>query len=133
MKLQDQCCTFEQAKKLKELGVKQYSVFLWQKSFKNYEIKTSISGKPKLWTIYPAAFTCAELGEICPYEMMTYYSEHLGCWNWQLIILSDDLLFEVSDSGGEYKTEAEARADCLITSIEKGYITVEEVNKRLQE
>ena len=81
MKLEDQVCSLEQAKRLKELGVKQEGIF-------NY-LKT---GGLKLSSEFPSflhcysAFTVAELGEMI-FKTKT--------WNWQRRILT----FSSQESG----------------------------------
>lgn len=135
MRLQDQCCTLEQGKRLKEMGIIQIGLFGQIEHPIKQSEKVPHIGRGKHdgeWhERYVSLFTCAELGEMCPYGMHTYYSDHTGFWHWQIIEPNPDGGFDVIDGGDEYETEAEARGDCLITSIEKGY-SVEDVNKILQ-
>ncbi len=62
MKLEDQVCSLELAKKLKELGVKQNSLFRW--------VKSELNGKPIIVRnrhyrkTLAFAYSVAELGEI---------------------------------------------------------------------
>ena len=66
MKLEDQVCSFELAKQLKEFGVKQDSYFVYTMS-ENTNI--SIIPHDELDGMYAfkwAAFTVAELGEMLP-------------------------------------------------------------------
>lgn len=118
MKLEDQVCSLELAKKLKELGVKQDSYYCW-----NLYIPSGVS---KLES-YPAtnvhywqtfsAFTVAELGEILPPFVTTekylckgkprfnaHEEETIECHSWH-----DD-------------KEANARAKMLIHLIEQGIV-----------
>lgn len=139
MKLEYQVCSFEQAKRLSELGVVQGSSFCFWNASDNGETATiTINSRPVKPYFYGAqfcfsAFTIAELGEACPYAMNTYYSEHTGCWNWQLVEFTEGNRPAVWAAGdAEYNTEAQARADCLIHSIKNNYITIDEVNQRLQ-
>src|SRR5689334_3228066 len=70
MKLEDQCCSLELSKKLKELNIKQDSVFVWEYfndncygiKYRPYAVVTTIENKLNLYS----AFTVAELGEILP-------------------------------------------------------------------
>jgi hypothetical protein len=158
MKLQDQVCTLEQAEKLKELGVSQSGTF-WYADGNPGEIFCVRKGdtfKQAGWgpvgeptKPYPnklsvtSAFTVAELGVMCHddhdvYDASVYYSNHLGCWMWQIM---EQMLDEFEGNGipwkvthsdhGEYDYEAEARAAMLIYCIENNLFTVEEVNERL--
>ena len=70
MKIEDQVCSLELSKKLKELGVKQDSIFYWINGVIT-DINVSPEQTRNLW--YPAhsytlysAFTVAELGEMLP-------------------------------------------------------------------
>lgn len=75
MKLEDQVCSLELAKRLKELGVKQESYFIWFDGKKPYVTERAWIGcrrcgailngiKPPRTIAEYAAFTVAELGEI---------------------------------------------------------------------
>lgn len=81
MKLENQVCSLEISKRLKELGVKQESLFWWSDPVKKARDTSSESWQPRLLQsnrdkesekcdIY-SAFTVAELGEIL--------SEHRIC------------------------------------------------------
>ena len=145
MKLQDQFCTLEQAKKLKELGIIQdgYYCFLENSASKiefgdinemfehhihDYEISVHPDGfdgsfKEQSWI----AFTAAELGVMLPSETLTIRrgSEESDIPNWE---------WENEGQGtgwGCFDNEAAARADHLIMLIEKKLTTAEEVNQRL--
>lgn len=109
MNLQYQVCTIEQAKKLKELGVKQESITTW------YEDMPTI-GTVVMYTVGDisvkqfAAFTCAELGIM------------IGSYN-------ENDMYEIN--GETYPTEAQARAALLIHLIENKIVEVSEINDRL--
>jgi len=75
MKLEDQVCSLELAKRLKELGVKQESVFTWYQSTRAIIKENKTLGEEKFWTVWwnrnytrdqYSAFTVAELGEMLP-------------------------------------------------------------------
>lgn len=75
MKLENQVCDLKLAKKLKELGVKQDSLWFWQYHCVSGKYFLH-SRKQVINSIYPyeryySAFTVAELGEILPND---YYS-----------------------------------------------------------
>ena len=124
MKLEQQVVSLELAKQLKELGVKQDSLFYWDTDyengrviFPNYEVRELM---PKL-NNRVSAFTVAELGEMLPNQSMdltvklykgndAYWAE---CHKWGK---KNHLI------GGE-ETEADARAKMLIWLIGEGYIT----------
>lgn len=96
MKLEQQVCTLEQAKRLKELGVKQDSIFYWIETYinrtrkfkvlpkynedgfdlvENESLQGIISGTSKNECY--SAFTVAELGEMLPRdydEVGKYYT-----------------------------------------------------------
>ena len=60
MKLEQHVCSLDLAKRLKELGVKQESLFWWGEITK--EVHYCKAGKP----LHISAFTVAELGEMLP-------------------------------------------------------------------
>jgi hypothetical protein len=130
MKIENQVCTLEQAKKLKELGVTAEPLFWyvididpitpldiiqkWQHS--NFDSCEK----------YPA-FTVAELGDMLPTETLTIRrgSENSEYANWEWEDESE------GKAWGVFATEAEARADHLIMRLENALITPSEVNQRL--
>lgn len=112
MKLEEQVCSIDIAKRLKELGVSQESVFYWRKTLslkKPFEIFYRQSLTPSLDEDY-SAFTVAELGEILPPHSMITHKMAMG---WCGTINGKD--FTAS-------TEADARAKMLIHLIEKGIV-----------
>lgn len=115
MELKDQVCSLELAKKLKELGVKQESLFYWvnQVAMKGAET-IWFPDDPKELKPYKhySAFTVAELGELLPKK--TGYKKVNDLW---IARHSSDRNTHFDD-----KTEANARAKCLIHLIEKGVI-----------
>jgi len=104
MKLEDQVCSFEQARKLTELGVTLDTTFHWE-------------------SFYPA-LTVAELGVLLqPYTVVRNVDK--GKIYWRLL---DDYHLPRWESKAPlfYKdTEAEGRAEALIWLIENGYVKVE--------
>lgn len=120
MKIQDQVCTLEQAKRLRELGVRQESLFYHTHSEKwGVMPRKSIdfSGNPS------SAFTVAELGVMLGTEEWStnYKKQNIFYWDAELFALPF----------GAYQTEAEARAAMLIHQLENKLITPEQVNARL--
>lgn len=138
MKIQDQVCTLEQAKKLKELGVEQESLFYYidnmvlglegikvKEQTKSYKINGVVQDGGVVR--YYSAFTVAELGELLPIEDMPDgrdwqqrpfrdYYPHTGKIMWKY----DDPYTKYGRERKvtEAKTEAEARAAMLIYLLE---------------
>lgn len=81
MKLEQQVCSLELSKRLKELGVKQNSHFSWEELFgkPEYRLDVTIHGEHRV-----SAFTVAELGEMLPEDIHTngawYFFRHYK-WN----------------------------------------------------
>lgn len=83
MNLEQQVCSIELAKRLKELGIKQESLFYWlddrdceDNTCEDCKLKTEIIFSPNIFhenavTLrdYYSAFTVAELGEMLPSEI----------------------------------------------------------------
>lgn len=128
MKIEDQVCSLELAKKLKELGVKQESLFWWQvdidghaelnfgKTLTNYGVKVEA---------HYSAFTVAELGEMLPGNISgLYFVTQKGLMgnSWYVEALTvvghSEVWLAIA------KTEADARAKCLIYLIENKLITL---------
>jgi hypothetical protein len=124
VKLEQQVCSLDLSKRLKELGVKQESVFCWtrSRSTKDYELSSGTC----IWETadkdgHVAAFIVAELGEMLPEEIshagmkrVLVIGKPLGDW---LVSYRNAKLGKM-----EFKadTEADARAKMLIYLIEQG-------------
>jgi hypothetical protein len=124
MDLEKQVCTLEQAIKLKELGVKQISLFYHTDNEKwNIMPRKSIdfSGEPY------SAYTVAELIQMVENLHNVDYSESNKKYYSQTTVSGSTNLSRFT----YYSSFAEACADKLIRSIENQYITVDEVNVRL--
>jgi hypothetical protein len=150
MKLEHQVCTLEQAKKLKELGVLQQSIWYWQKMKEpviegcsnlrlqlfadvHHPISSSVVEKNY------SAFSSAELGAMLPddeaFDINTFLNNRTLQWYCAVLKRDDE------DSELEYdwifdgvgNTDAEARANALISLLEKNLINVEDVNARLMQ
>lgn len=120
MKLIDQVCTLEQAKRLKELGVRQQSVacfigdelHLFEKSFYNWAEQKGMNSV--------AAFTVAELGVM------------IGKGTNAAAVLYDAVQHQMNRSQSfTIALSAQFVANCLIGMLETGFLAVEEVNARL--
>jgi hypothetical protein len=147
MKLQDQVCTIEQAKKLKELGVSQESYFSWcgdetQRLMDNGKDGLAISDWVYVTRTIPcnnqeadhremvpsakpfaAAFNVAELGIMLPPGYDTMYTTNDG---WRCYDLDGMDMHKKP-----FIHEVEARAAALIKLLENGKISVDEVNQCL--
>lgn len=116
MKIEDQVCSLEQAKRLKELGVKQDSFFY-------FEVFTGliVTGGDFMGDPISSAFTVGELGVMlgvgrpCVFTGEFWITE--GSFGVGIGIIG--------------KTEAECRASLLIAIIESNGDKVQEVNARL--
>jgi len=139
MKIENQVCSLDQAKKLKELGVSNGSAFVW------FNFKFPVDKKDTLMLVslvegvnsamahantavfvhlFPA-FTAAELGELLPSEVTTEREPGIEMHVW---VCADSMNYEVAFPAN---TEAQAKADLLIWLLEKGHETPEDANARL--
>lgn len=122
MNIQSQCCSLVQAKKLNELGVIQgCSLFFFDGWSKDYRIQFNSSHKDGHYKDAKScfsAFTVAELSVMLGAYAETYFTKN-NTWR-------------IGDADWDFNTQAEASADRLIYLLENEIITVEEVNKRLQ-
>lgn len=124
MKLPKQCCNVHQGQKLKQLGVLQESLFYHTHSKFGVLPKKSIdfTGNPT------SAFTVAELVQM---------NENCSGINWSekdkkfYIQTSHDEAVEFSKRFTYFPTFAQACAHKLINAIQEEWVTVEEVNRRL--
>lgn len=135
MKLENQVCTLEQAKKLKELGIDQETEFYfrmgkiwhfrevtdWPNQEQLYDLIQSGAEGERIF----AAYTVAELGEMLPIGFYSVACADHSDW------LCDNQNYATANIGAS-KNEAECRAAMLIHLIESKLITVEEINNRLK-
>jgi hypothetical protein len=126
MKLEEQVVSLELAKKLKELGVKQESLFYWKSFYTGDAVL--VTGKPQKSNKYNSysAFTVAELGEMLPWLVevaeqgyfLNMVKNGKKEWQWDVWYeLDDDILESV-----EAESEANARASMLIYLLENNLI-----------
>lgn len=137
MKLEDQVCSLEQAKKLKELGVSQESLFWWLELYQgpedNFNPRYFLnSGKHKDIEIQFSAFTVAELGEMLPVKVENVYQEiittHTGSGEWKCAVrnvISGDWPQKYQIDAD---TEADARAKMLIYLLENNLVDITDPN-----
>jgi len=139
MKLENQVCTLEQAKKLKTILGELYGLFVYMENkalpsdskimlatqTESFKQMGKIEGSA--WIKYYPAFTVSELSIMLPSEtyMKRTGSEDSEYANWEWI---DD----GNEAGwGNYNTQVEAAADMLIIYLEKNKLSVEACNERL--
>ncbi len=140
MKIENQVCPFEHAKRLKKLGVMQESLHYYSEKFgivtktrSGFAIVESMQpGAPDLLkeditlNEYYAAFTVAELGIALPYSINSAA---------MIIENGNDIKYvsypRIKTTFGT--TEAQARANMLIWLLDNKYITADEVNRRVGE
>ena len=145
MELEKQVCTLEQAKRLKELGVKQesnfyhnngavwylYDVTDWGMQTQFYEDCLNDARLPERDDII-SAFTVAELGEMLPYEnefnksfFYSGYHSQLGKWECQHVGWKENAHHGRQLLHKEYgESEASARAAMLIYLLENNLLSV---------
>lgn len=129
MKLEQQVCSLELAKRLKELGVRQESIFHWvpnqgaantglKKTVRDdgFALSASLKQPPGMLKINRgySAFTVAELGEMLREHLDDYNFTFYFNGNWVINIWKE---FEIIGL-----TEADARAKMLVHLIEKGIV-----------
>jgi hypothetical protein len=111
MKLKDQVCSLHFAKKLKELGVKQQSEFIY---FLDIDSNWIVVFNPKCNVNYISAYTSIELSELLPPYIYTWKSDNLGSgkmyeWNCS----QDDIHHQIKSD-----TEVNVKAKMLISILE---------------
>jgi len=125
MKLEDQVCSLELAKKLKELGVKQESLFRWNEGDGIEDRLEYIPAFSNKTHELVSAFTVAELGEMLPGNTSgLYFVTQKGLMgnSWYVDALTVVGHSKVCLTTAE--TEADARAKMLIHLIENKLITL---------
>lgn len=128
MKLENQVCSLELSKKLKELGAEQDGYYIW---YKHKDLEQQFQINPKGYQIHPkqgdnkfiewySAFTVAELGEMLPNDKIRIFK-----MNDRFFVESYEIdNLEFSNAGERFvdKSEANARAKMLIYLIENKLI-----------
>ena len=132
MKIENQVCSLEQAKKLKELGVTPVALFVHYNASGKWWIGDSdrIRGYQEMFY----AYNVAELSVMIDgafVSALNYYGKWEAWPNPNNTNLSDydyDLPIH-----GKYDTEAECLAGNMIDFINNGILSVDKINKRLIE
>lgn len=125
MKLEKQVCSWEPAKLLKELGVKQDSLWYWNiyitgkeilSQGKQYEDELALDGSYIKYSC--SAYTVAELGEMLP-DWVDFTQKHYNSTSkrtWYRCYTKEGMMWVDEDK------EADARAKMLIWLIENKLI-----------
>lgn len=145
MNKENQVCTAEQGKKLKELGIEQIAVWSWCPDGEDIEdmfvAETNNDGEGGYFADDDeySAFSVAELGVMLPdalhhiedqYRPFIEFYPHTNCDEWKF---NDPYtIYQSAKIVTEANTEAAARAAMLIYLLEKNHITASEVNERLK-
>lgn len=135
MKIEDQVCSLEFAKKLKKLGVEQDSFFYWVE-IGEHDLRLEFNIDKDATSSYLSAFTVSELGEMLPkifyidedrYALKNgwviknrYMSNESEFWITTYLINGEPDYFKHFES----EKEADARAEMLIYLIENKLIEV---------
>lgn len=131
MKIEQQVCSLEISKRLKELGVKQESLFVHTRMRTTDPYQVTTLSEAGEWKYYDfentySAFTVAELGEMLPDSIS--FEEKLYVIN--IYKLGNEWIVEFEDNENELKThtsyqadtEADARGKMLIYLFENNLI-----------
>ena len=114
MKLENQVCSLELAKKLKELGVVEVSIFFYEWSGAK-DLSMNENNKSYFNIDGINAYSVAELGEMIKHHI--HYQDYKESGEIWLFDDSDDIFIEAD-------TEANARAKMRINLIEKGLVKI---------
>lgn len=116
--VEEEVCSFELSKRLKELGVPQRSIFFWQELAEG-NIRLGHGQHPDsgdlaihhcVLSFEYSAFTVNELGEMLPY----YFSSEKHSKQWRVGMIKEGK----ADMWGAGRKEADARANAKIYLIE---------------
>lgn len=134
MRIEDQVCTVQQAERLKELGVVQKSLFYYvpmHEKIMHGDIMIHHTGKKvpvNECAIAISMFTASELVQMAGNVHNIDFSDR-----------ENKFYSEINSSATDYKdrfvyyeTFTQACADRVIRGLERGYITIDEANARLQ-
>ncbi len=144
MKVEDQVCTIEQAKRFVELGIRLQTYFQWEvpdnadrSESETCALSITSSAMKKNINTYPAP-SAAELGELLPAvvsleEEDLFIQGSLGNRRGEFHYIwfqssLDNVEWELFPAI-EKDTEAEARAEALIWLIENEFVKIEDLEK----
>ncbi len=128
MKLEDIVIDFEYAKKLKELRIKQESLFYWQyqnEYDEKFNAKWEIVETPFPDEIYLSAFTSDELLEMLPNMIEEFYDLTINKDNYYNVSYTECTHFEIKTIYYEEENKlSNALAKMLIWLIENDYVKI---------
>lgn len=127
MLLEDQVCSLELSKRLKELGVKQESLFYWVRPIDIWQLTAKLTEQDGIYfnhttiDIFPmdnySAFTVAELGEMLP-EWHDSCKRQENDWHVRVFEKKkNNICHNAFD-----ESEANARAKMLVFLLDQGLI-----------
>ncbi len=126
LKFEQGVCNKDLAKRIKELGVKQDSLWAWERfNTGEDDLSLQMGSKNQSENEYYSAFTVAELGELL--EHYTSYIHFMPNWKYH----SWKVQLENKEIARTY-TEADARAKMLIYLLEEGYVKQKRTNKQTE-
>lgn len=141
MKKENQLCNKEQSQKLKQLGIAQESLFYHYQQFMNgvetFEVYPACDFGYGAWSVNDSVSRAME-GEAKNEVYSAFTVAELGIM-WSIAADNED--YSLSDELNEKYPEDQMSnwlyspafvADALIYSLEKGYITAQQVNERLK-
>jgi len=113
MQIELQVCSLDLAKRLKELGVRQESLFWWDTRTDGLVMRGDLQEtEDVIHSDFACAFTVAELGEMLPQEVKSrWFSSMKTPHGWSAA-------YGLHDSSHDNNTEADARANLLIYLLE---------------
>jgi hypothetical protein len=132
MRIEDQVCSFEQAEKLKALGVTTPSEFHWVLNSAQEDWRVVRKGSLIDFSFLPylEAYTVAELGILLPIDCISV----CNLWKYSSSRTRDYFIVKLTtfttkhkDKFFSYKSEAQARAEALIWLIENHYIAAKDL------
>lgn len=129
MKIEDQITSLELSKRLKQLSVKQQSIFCWSeketvprgREYRLYYKGENVEGNKLDYS----AFTSSELGDMLPWVINEkfHFQNIKSGYNWLIAYVEHDSLPPLICIIDDY--EANCRAKMLIWLIENGYVKYE--------
>ena len=141
MKIENQVCTVEQAKRLSELGIKMNSFLYWKKSclIKNIDKWIIINSEDSNINEKEdySAYSVSELDSMLPSTI-----DDIKLTQWKIqdnnfgiqyrYMMEEPIKYKTFPDRSIFAdTEAKVRAELLILIIENKYVTAEECNTRL--
>lgn len=131
MNLESQVCNLELAKRLKELGVKQNSLFCWLEGINTSEyllfpcepyfphLDWRVNDKTPPFHGF-SAFTVADLGALLPSQYLACFKDESGWYGYNISPTAEwKSMFPV-------QTEADARAKMLVFLLESKLLTLKD-------